>query len=57
MVYSTNFYLMFAVNSRFRKGFYSIFCFLFVPNENNDINALRENIALQNLQNNRIIQN
>jgi len=56
MVYSTNFYLMFAVNSRFRKGFYSIFCLL-VPNENNDINALRENIALQNLQNNRIIQN
>ena len=47
-----NFYLMFLANSLFREGFYSIFiCSKTGRSTAND--ALRENIELQNIQNNR----
>ena len=52
ITYMANFYLMFLANSLFREGFFSIFiCSKTGRNTTNA--AVRENIELQNRQNNR----
>ena len=52
ITYMANFYLMFLANSLFREGFFLIFiCSKTGRNRTNA--AVRENIELQNRQNNR----
>ena len=55
IAYSANFYLIFLANSLFRTGFYSIFIWSKIRrrNTNTAVVVARENIELQNTQNNR----
>jgi hypothetical protein len=50
--YMANFYLIFLANSLFREGFYSIFICSKIGRNTTNI-AVRENIELRNIQNNR----
>jgi hypothetical protein len=53
ITFAANFYLIFLANSLFREGFYSIFGCEKKRRNTNNAAVARENIELQNIQNNR----